>query len=60
MENTNETGKFDMMRDPEIVNAIQRSVNERLDVMIPDLMKKTGLSEIEVLGRLRGQPAVEA
>jgi len=57
MKNMNETGKFDMMRDPECLNTIQRIVEERLDVMIPDLVKKTGLLEVEVLSLLRRVPA---
>lgn len=58
MENTNKTEKFDLLKNPEVVDCIRRVVercmDERLDVMIPDIMKETGLTEIEVLGRLRG------
>ena len=55
MENMNEkTAILDVLRSPECLNTIRRIVSERLDVMIPDIMKKTGLTEIEVLGRLCG------
>jgi len=64
MKNMNETGKFDMLKNPECVDAIrrvvERCIDERLDVMIPDIMKETGLSEVEVLNRLRGVPAAGA
>lgn len=59
MENLNEkTGKFDMLRDPECLNSIQGVVSDRLDECldkwIAEIMGKTGLSEIEVFGRLCG------
>ena len=56
MKNMNETGKFDMMRDPECLNSIWRVVRGCLDEKIAELVK-TGLTEIEAIGRLRGVPA---
>lgn len=55
MENMNEkTGNFDMLKDPECMNTIQRIVSDCLDAKIKEIMVVTGLTEIEVLGRLRG------
>jgi hypothetical protein len=52
--------KFDMMKDPVCLNEIQQIIRECLDKEIKKIMAKTGLSEIEVLDRLRQVPAVEA
>ena len=57
MENINETGKFDMMRDPECLNSVQRIVSDVLDKKIGEIMASSGLLEVEVLSLLRGVPA---
>ena len=61
MENTNEENKIlAMLRSPEGEMQIQRIVEECLDAKIKEIMTETGLSEVEVLDRLRGVPAAGA
>lgn len=61
MENLNEkTAILDELRSPECTNAIQQIVSDSLDKKIAEIAKETGLSEIEVLDRLRGGPAAGA
>ena len=58
MENMNEkTAILDVLRSHDCVNTFQRIVSDCLDVKIKEIMAVSGLSEIEVLCRLRGQPA---